>query len=146
MANIVGETLRSYVIGQINARQTLHGSGVFKPSPGSNVVSDSNLSSILENSYRTDKQLNILNSNTSWIKLASGVFLEGDEGLNRLKQIGFTNDEAQNLIGDNLAKNYILYAGTSEWQETVFGGQLNQRQGFLQNYNPDSHSSTNMRI
>ena len=138
MANIVGETLRSYVIGQINARQTLHGSGVFKPSPGSNVVSDSNLSSILENSYRTDKQLNILNSNTSWIKLASGVFLEGDEGLNRLKQIGFTNDEAQNLIGDNLAKNYILYAGTSEWQETVFGGQLNQRQGFLQNYNPDS--------
>jgi len=138
MANVVGETLRSYVIGQINARQTLHGSGVFKPSPGSNVISDSNLSSILENSYRTDKQLNILNSNTSWIKLASGVFLEGDEGLNRLKQIGFTNDEAQNLIGDNLAKNYILYAGTSEWQDTIFGGQLNQRQGFLQNYNPDS--------
>ena len=138
MANIVGETLRSYVIGQINARQTLHGSGVFKPSPGSNVVSDSNLSSILENSYRTDKQLNILNSNTSWIKLASGVFISGSNGLDRLKQIGFTNDEAQNLIGDNLAKNYILYAGTSEWQETVFGSQLNQRQGFLQNYNPDS--------
>lgn len=138
MGNIVGETLRPYVIDQINARQTLHGSGVFKPSPNSNVISDPNLSNILENSYRTDEQLNILNSNTSWIKLASGVFLEGSEGLNRLKQIGFTNDEAQNLLGDNLAKNYILYAGTSEWQETVFGGQLNQRQGFLQNYNPDS--------
>jgi len=138
MGNIVGETLRPYVIDQINARQTLHGSGVFKPSPGSNVTSNPKLSNILENSYRTDEQLNILNSNTSWVKLASGVFLSGSNGLDRLKQIGFTNDEAQNLLGDNLAKNYILYAGTSEWKENNGYVTTTQRQGFLQNFNPDS--------
>ena len=53
---VIGEKLENYVIKQINARQTLHGSGVGHTG-----------------TLRTDKQINLLNSNTSWIKLASGV-------------------------------------------------------------------------
>jgi hypothetical protein len=138
MGNIVGESLRKYVVQQINARQTLHGSGVFKPSKGN---SSSDFS--LEDLNRTDAQINILNSNTSWIKLASGVYLEGAEGSKRLKDIGFLNTEISNLIGDGLAKNFILYGGTSKFQENTignvsFGSELVQRQGFLQDFNPDS--------
>ena len=136
MGNIVGESLRKYVIEQINARQTLHGSGVFKPS-GANLSTDS---SLIERFNRTDAQLNILNSNTSWIKLASGVYLSGSEGSKRLKDIGFLDTEIQNLIGDGLAKNYILYGGTSTLETNQNGNLVTtQRQGFLENF--DSNSS-----
>jgi hypothetical protein len=61
MGNIIGQPLDGYVVNQIKARQNLHGSGV----------------RFIENE-RTPDQLNILNSNTSWIKLASGVFIDND--------------------------------------------------------------------
>ena len=51
MSNVIGEPLESYVIDQILARQTLHGSGG-------------------REGNRNDTQVNLLNSNTSWIKLA----------------------------------------------------------------------------
>jgi hypothetical protein len=57
MPNIIGEEVRPYVSDQINARQILHGSGT-----------DSN--------PRTNDQLVILNSNTSWVKFASGVKID----------------------------------------------------------------------
>jgi len=135
MGNIVGESLRKYVVQQINARQALHGSGVFKPSRASS-TSDS---SLIESFNRTDSQLNILNSNTSWIKLASGVYLSGSEGSNRLKDIGFLDIEIPNLIGDGLAKNFILYGGTSTLETNQNGNLVTtQRQGFLENFDPNS--------
>jgi hypothetical protein len=100
---IIGEELESYVIDQINARQTLHGSGVGHTG-----------------TLRTDKQINLLNSNTSWIKLASGVSVSGS---NRLTEIGLSTD----LIGMGLAKNNILFSGTSK----LVDGKLEQREGFL---------------
>jgi hypothetical protein len=134
MGNIVGESLRKYVVQQINARQTLHGSGVFKPSKGN---SSSDFS--LEDFNRTDAQINILNSNTSWIKLASGVYLEGAEGSKRLKDIGFLDIEIPNLIGDGLAKNFILYGGTSTLETNQNGNLVTtQRQGFLENFGSNS--------
>jgi hypothetical protein len=107
MGNIIGQPLDEYVANQIKARQNLHGSGVrFK------------------GNERTEDQLNILNSNTSWIKLASGVTISDEE---RLKDLGFASSERSNLIGMGLAKKYVLFNGVSEYA----GGSLNQRQGFI---------------
>jgi hypothetical protein len=102
---IIGEELEDYVQGQINARQTLHGSGVGHTG-----------------TLRTDKQINLLNSNTSWIKLASGVSISGS---NRLSEIDIP--DAPNLMGMGLAKNNILFSGTSK----IIDGKLEQREGFL---------------
>jgi hypothetical protein len=100
---IIGEELELYVQGQINARQTLHGSGVGHTG-----------------TLRTDKQINLLNSNTSWIKLASGVSISGS---NRLTELNLSPD----LTGMGLAKNNILFSGTSK----IIDGKLEQREGFL---------------
>ena len=108
---IIGEELERYVQDQITARQTLHGSGVGHTG-----------------TLRTDKQINLLNSNTSWIKLASGVSISGS---NRLTEIGLPT----NLIGMGLAKNNILFSGISKISSQTVNGesytQLEQREGFL---------------
>jgi hypothetical protein len=108
---IIGEELELYVQDQINARQTLHGSGVGHTG-----------------TLRTDKQINLLNSNTSWIKLASGVSISES---NRLTEIGLSTD----LIGMGLAKNNILFSGISKLKTQTVNGksytQLEQREGFL---------------
>ena len=112
MANVVGEPLEGYVIEQIIARQNLHGSGG-------------------REGTRTDTQINLLNSNTSWVKLASGVSV--DSG--RLKDSGID----PSLNGMGLAKNYVLNSGISKLGVSEYGfPQLQQRQGFLPQ---DSHSS-----
>ena len=100
---IIGEELEDYVQGQINARQTLHGSGVGHTG-----------------TLRTDKQINLLNSNTSWIKLASGVSITDSSRLTELKL-------STDLTGMGLAKNNILFSGTSK----IIDGKLEQREGFL---------------
>ena len=100
---IIGEELRGYVRRQITARQTLHGSG------GNDTL-------------RTPQQINLLNSNTSWIKLASGVSISGS---NRLTELGLSTS----LIGMGLAKNNILFSGISKLIKN--GDQLIQQEGFL---------------
>jgi hypothetical protein len=106
---IVGEELQGYVINQINARQKLHGSGA-----GPDVYN-----------VRNDQQINLLNSNTSWVKLASGISVSED----RLKEI----DVDPSLSGMGLAKRYILSSGFSRLE----GERLKQREGFLPQQ-PDS--------
>jgi hypothetical protein len=118
---VIGEELEDYVIKQINARQTLHGSGVGHTG-----------------TLRTDKQINLLNSNTSWIKLASGVSISGS---NRLSEIDIPDAKIPNLMGMGLAKNNILFSGTSKLssrdvfnsttQKTEEQFFLQQREGFL---------------
>ena len=112
---IIGEDLEFYVQNQIKARQTLHGSGVGHTG-----------------TLRTDKQINLLNSNTSWIKLASGVSISGS---NRLSEIGIPDADIPKLKGMGLAKNNILFSGISKISsQTVEGNfytQLEQREGFL---------------
>lgn len=109
MGNIIGQTLTPFVQKQIQARQTLHGSGV-------------------RTQERTPDQINVLNSTTAWIKLASGVYIESDGSTDdRLKGIGFTETERTNLKGDGLAKKYVLYGGVT----SLNGNRLDQRQGFI---------------
>ena len=106
---IIGEELQGYVIDQINSRQKLHGSGA-----------GTDLSNV-----RSDQQINLLNSNTSWVKLASGISVSED----RLREI----DVDPSLSGMGLAKRYILSAGFSRLE----GERLQQREGFLPQQ-PDS--------
>jgi predicted chitinase len=105
MPNIIGEEIEGYVASQIKARQILHGSGA--------------------NAERNTNQLNVLNSQTSWIKLASGVSVDSD----RLKEIGV--DESFHGMG--LAKNNVLFGGTSKVEKN----RTIQREG-LQPQNPNS--------
>jgi hypothetical protein len=110
MGNIIGQPLDGYVAEQINARQILHGSGVRS-----------------NDNERNPDQINILNSNTAWIKLASGVSIDPNgPGMQKLKDLGFTETERSNLSGMGLAKKYVLYAGTSQYNN----GTLSQREGF----------------
>jgi hypothetical protein len=108
---IIGEELNDYVIDQINWRQYLHGSGV-------------------NTTFRNANQLNVLNSNTSWIKLASGVSITDST---RLSEIGFSQTEVENNIKLGLAKNNILFGGTAkliDLEDRTFD-RLQQRSGFL---------------
>lgn len=106
---IIGEKLESYVIDQINARQRLHGSGAGTANNNSP-------------SLRSDQQINLLNSNTAWVKLASGISVDAS----RLRDIGVSTS----YNGMGLAKNYILYAGFSRLEQDGTD-RLIQRQGFL---------------
>ena len=117
---VIGEEIRDYVRKQINARQTLHGSGV-----GHTGIS------------RTGKQINLLNSNTSWIKLASGV------SVSEAKLIDIGLDPS--LSDTTLAENFVLFSGISRIKTNIveetnevtqeitekFFTQLKQREGFL---------------
>jgi len=103
MPDIIGEALEDYVIKQIKNRQELHGSGV---ADSTQPIRDTNI-------------ISLLNSNTSWIKLASGVKVSQA----RLNDIGVTNV----LPGSDLAKKYVLYSGFSEYSS----GKLTQREGFM---------------
>lgn len=99
MPDIIGEPLDNYVIEQIKIRQKLHGS-----------------------IDRTPVELQILNSNTSWLKLASAVSVSEE----RLREINLS--DPVNLSGYNLAKSYILSSGISRLEKN---GTLIQRQGLI---------------
>ena len=86
MGNIIGEPLDGYVTNQIKARQTLHGSGVR-----------------FNFNERTSDQINILNSNTAWVKLASGIFITPE----RSQKDGFRSG----LTGTTPSERFILFGG-----------------------------------
>lgn len=96
MANIVGEEIPKYVIDQIKRRQITQGKGSSS------------------NNQRTNQDLVVLNSRTSWIKLASGVSLEES----KLKELGLPST----YKGMELAKNHVLFGGTS-----TLSGPLNNQ-------------------
>ena len=93
---MLGKPIQNYVIKQITTRQSTQGSGISSP--------------------RTPQQISVLNSPTSWVKLASGASVTE----NRLTEAKLSS----NNIGTNLAKNYVLFGGTSR----VNGNKLSQRE------------------
>lgn len=105
--NIVGEPFDQYVNEQIKQRQKVHGSGL--------------------EGNRTSKQLQYLNSKTSWVKMASSVIvnpppsqntsfesaiLTSEDGTFRLQELGLNPDEYQ---GYKLASKSILFNGLQEF-------------------------------
>ena len=86
MSSLIGDPFDAFVAEQINVRQKIHGSG-------------------MEGTSRTSEQLTYLNSKTAWVKLASGVFVDGD----RIKKLGFSSG----FSGKELAKNFVLQGGVN---------------------------------
>jgi hypothetical protein len=86
---VVGESFKPYVNGQIAARQKMYGSGF--------------------NRTRTAQEMSYLNSNTTWVKMASSVDISKlYDGKQRLKNLGLGGDYAK---ADHLAKQAVLFNG-----------------------------------
>ena len=107
MGNIVGEPFKDYVKNQINLRQEVHGK-----------------------KDRTDKDLVYLNSRTSWIKLASGTFLEQD----RLDLIPELKNKPE-FLGMGLARNFTLFNGTTPLNKNVDQQKVDEYITNLQKFN-----------
>lgn len=111
---LVGEQIPDYVQKQIEVRQKAHGSGASF------------------DSLRTDETLIYTNSRNAFIKMASGVSVS--EG--KLKEVGFSGVDVDNLKGMGLAKEYVLFGGVSRMAqiENASGGSdgiLSQRTDFI---------------
>jgi hypothetical protein len=87
MGNITGSPFRKWVTEQINTRQNALG----------------------QYSNIDPKTLLYYTTKTPWIRLASSVNVDKGKVLDDLIKTGFTENE---LIGDNLAKNFILQGGS----------------------------------
>jgi len=116
MPDIIGERLEQYVVNQILDRQQLHGKGTY----GENI----------DFSLRTPQIISTLNSNTAWVKLASGVKIEQ----NVLDNLGLSS---QYSTGLDLAEKNILYSGLSEYDGNK---PLKTKDGFLPFNSQSSYS------
>jgi len=88
--NLIGESFDSYVATQVNLRQRFYGSST-PPVDG-------------REQYLYNKQ--------PFVKLLSSVDITED----KLKALGFDSNDQKRLAGANLAKTFVLFAGTSEFQ------------------------------
>jgi hypothetical protein len=88
--NLIGESFDGYVATQVNVRQRFYGS---EASPSQGFIED-------RQQYLYNKQ--------SFAKLMSSVDITAD----KLKKLGLP----ESLAGENLAKTFVLFAGTSEFQ------------------------------
>ena len=104
--NIVGESFEKYVQEQITQRQTIHGSG-------------------LSSTSRTPNQLEYLNSNLSWVKMASSAKITDDK---RLTEINLPSGGFKDM---GLAKKAILFNGLNELKKP-------QRSGVTENSSKNS--------
>lgn len=92
IGNILGEAFDPYVDEQIKVRQKIYG----------------------KSSSRTPQELIYLNGRTAWARMISSIDLIEDKQFNtgkkRLQSLGVSEE----YFGDGLAKNFILFAGTSK--------------------------------
>ena len=91
--NIIGEEFQPYVKDQIKSRQERQGTGLSSP--------------------RSIEDINYLSNRTPWIKMASSISIEGDEGISKLKRM-FGIESVEKYAGDKLAKKSILFKSLSE--------------------------------
>lgn len=85
--NIFGEGFPDEIISQVKLRQTKYGSGF--------------------NDTRSPEDILYLNARTAWCKLVSSAFISDPDSLNNsnIKELGYR--------GNTLAKNYVLFNGTT---------------------------------
>ena len=97
VGNILGEAFDPYVDEQIKVRQKVYG----------------------KTSGRNTQELTYLNGRTAWARMISSVDLiedkQFDTGKKRLKNLGV----GEEYFGDGLAKNFVLFAGTSKVETTT---------------------------
>jgi len=95
---IIGESFEEYVNDQIKVRQKTYGS-----------------------KNRTPEQLTYLNGRNAWVRLISSVNIKNnpsgsnDEGTKKLQACGLDDS----YLGSRLAKEYVLFAGTSNANNTT---------------------------
>ena len=115
MGNLIGEPFDKYVNQQIELRQSVYGSG-------------------FGDLKRSPEYITYLNSRVAWVKLASSVIINpditpeelekqnnskwrkfnvrtGNSGVDRLVNLGFSNNEAQQYVGNALARQAVLFNG-----------------------------------
>jgi len=97
MGNILGEGFLPEIIKQIDVRQKVYGSGY-------------------ANASRTPNELIYLNANSSWCKLVSSADITNSNILNNKGIAGLGSDLLSN---NNLAKEFILFNGTSYQTDKV---------------------------
>ena len=104
-----GEPYQEYVKDQIKLRQKIYAAG----------FGDKN---------RTAEELAYLTTRTAWVKCASSVIVSEGDGTDRLNKIfegtSITEDQVAGLLGDDLAKRYVLFNGISDYNnpESIRGG------------------------
>ena len=103
MPNIIGENFYKYVAEQVNARQKVHGKR-----------------------NRSASELLYLNSKTSWVKLISSVKITDSKRLTNL-------NIPSTYAGTELAKNFILFNGTSNTENALFSG-IDRTNSFVSKY------------
>jgi hypothetical protein len=96
--NLLGEQFDSYVLDQINQRQSTQGKG----------YSD----------LRDSKSLSILNNQTAWVKMASSVSITDELGKDRLSKLGLSRNVSDGLLGSQLAERAILFNTLSSLNTT----------------------------
>lgn len=87
--NIVGEPFDPYVAYQVKQRQETQFSGY--------------------GSQRGDSDIQILDNQNAWVKMASGISISGSLGNQRLKSLGLSEQEANGLNDTQLAESAILF-------------------------------------
>lgn len=109
MGNIIGESFKGYVDNQIGVRQNKLGQ-----------------------TQKSNEELVHIGSNAPYIKVTSGVNLEGELGINRLNQLGLD----QEYLGNRLAQEMILFGG-------VYSANSGPKLGVATSYsvNPSSRGS-----
>jgi len=110
--NIFGEGLPEQIIGQINRRQQTYGSGY------------------VDGKIRLPEEILVLNANTGWIKLLSSFNIPSLE----TKAINNPSIKQLNLVGDALAKTYVLFNGTEGSTERLRSGVSNENSFGGDNY------------
>ena len=116
--SIVGEPFKKYVADQIDVRQSVFGSG-------------------LDGNNRTPQQLQYINGSNAWVKMASSVSVDSDNGKEKLREI-FNETETADLLGTNLAKNFVLFNGTSFSQNPLQRAGVSSTNSKL---NPDTYGT-----
>ena len=106
--NIVGEKFEDFVLTQIKNRQTVQSKGFGK------------------GTTRSPEEQLYLNNRNAWVKLASGVSIEGIEGNDKLKRVIPTYES---FTDNKLAKNFILFNTVS----SLVTSTDNQNQNTLSN-------------
>jgi len=97
MDKILGEVFDEYVDKQIKVRQKSLGK-----------------------SQKSTDDLVVFNSSTPWIRLSSSVEVDEDRAKTLATNLGINQSK---IVGNNLAKNLVLFAGTSD------GANLSNRKG-----------------
>jgi len=112
---MLGQDVNKYIANQFNVRQELYNN----------------------TNSRSKNQIQLLNNQNAWIKMASGVSLETDENSNlspfakeKLQNIEVPDGSLEKYKGKELAKKFVLFNGVSSFSSNNSWSGLKNKNGF----------------